>query len=201
MSYDSRTPSRPGPRWRLNPLVAGLLAVGSIAALFLAGVAAQRLGSREPVAAATPGASPGATTKITPSAKPPGLGDPVRDGAFAFVVTKVDCSRTTVGPERLRRTAKGKYCLISLSVRNTADGWRYFLGHAQKALDADGAGYGTDALAGLYANRDTQTFLQRLGPGERVNGQLAFDVPATVELTAVDLHDSPLSGGVRVTLR
>jgi hypothetical protein len=33
-----------------------------------------------------------------------------------------------------------------------------------------------------------------------VSGTLVFDVPKTVKLTALELHDSLLSGGVRVAL-
>jgi Domain of unknown function (DUF4352) len=197
MTQDLRDRQRPDPGARggapLKPLLAVLFAGVAVAALFAAGVAADRYGHREPVAATSP----------TPSTSPPapGLGAPVRDGKFEFVVSRVDCSRTSVGIEHLKRTAKGKYCVVSLSVRNIAGDAQYFLGHAQKAFGADGTAYGNDELAGLYANRDAGTFLRRLTPGERVSGKLVFDVPRTVRLTTLELHDSLLSGGVRVTLR
>ena len=189
-------PHDPRPRFRLNPLLAALFAVIAVVALFLTGVAAQQLGSREPVAAAEP-------TRTAPTTRPaqPGLGDKVRDGKFEFVVSRLDCSRTTVGSEHLTRTAEGTFCVISLSVRNISDGSRYFLGQAQKAYDATGTAYGDDTIAGVYANRDTQTFLEKLDPGERVTGKLVFDVPRKVKLTTLELHDSPLSGGVQVSLR
>jgi hypothetical protein len=171
-----------------------LLACGAVVVLFVAGAAAQRYGSKESAAATTTG-------RPSSSRPPPGIGDAVRDGKFEFVVSRVDCSRASIGIEHLKRTAKGKYCLVSLSVRNIADGWQYFLGHAQKAFDGAGTAYGNDELAGIYANHDTQTFLQRLDPGERVAGKLVFDVPKPVELTTLELHDSLLSGGVKVTLR
>nr|WP_221381910.1 DUF4352 domain-containing protein [Actinoplanes polyasparticus] len=189
-------PHDPRPRFRLNPLLAALFAVVAVVALFLTGVAAQQLGSGEPVAAAEP-----TRTAPTTRAAQPGLGDKVRDGKFEFVVSRLDCSRTTVGPEHLTRTAEGRFCVISLSVRNISDGARYFLGQAQKAYDATGTAYGDDTVAGVYANRDTQTFLEKLDPGERVTGKLVFDVPRTVKLTILELHDSPLSGGVKVSLR
>ncbi|MCO8276807.1 DUF4352 domain-containing protein [Actinoplanes sp. TRM 88003] len=188
MPHDAR------PRYRLAPLLAVLFSVIAIVVLFFTGVAAQQLSSKQPVAAAEPTRSP---TK--PPARP-GLGDKVRDGKFEFVVSRLDCARTRVGPEHLQRTAQGKYCLVSLSVRNISDGTRYFLGRAQKAYDATGTAYGDDTLAGVYANRDTQTFLEKLDPGERVTGRLVFDVPKKAKLTTIDLHDSPLSRGVKVEL-
>ncbi|WP_250038343.1 DUF4352 domain-containing protein [Paractinoplanes maris] len=195
MSHDPRPPYRPRPRRRLHPLVAVVLACAAVAALFLTGVAAQQLASREP-AAATAATAP----KTTPSVPKSELGHKVRDGKFEFVVSRVDCSRTTVGLERLKRTAKGKFCMVSLSVRNIADGSRYFLGHAQKAVDATGASYRNDTLAGVYANLDIETFLRKLGPGELVTGRLVFDVPKQAKLTSLVLHDSPLSGGATITL-
>ncbi|MEU4235799.1 DUF4352 domain-containing protein [Actinoplanes sp. NPDC026619] len=180
----------------MKPLLAALLACVAIAVLFVTGIAAQRFGNREPAAAAVT-----APVKASPThSRSPGIGDAVRDGKFEFVVSGVDCSRTTVGLEHLKRTAKGKYCIVSLSVRNIADGSQYFLGHAQKAYDAAGTAYGNDELAGVYANRDTQTFLQKLTRGERTSGKLVFDVPAQVKLVRLKLHDSLLSGGVDVTL-
>ncbi|GIF25497.1 hypothetical protein BJ973_003774 [Actinoplanes tereljensis] len=192
MAHDRRAP--------LNPLLAVLFAVGAVAVLFLAGLAAQRYGSKEPAAVAGPAATTKATKKAPTTPPPPGVGDPVRDGKFEFVVSRVDCSRTKVGLEHLEKTAKGKYCVVSLSVRNIADESQYFLGRWQKAFDAAGTEYGNDEIAGVYANHDTQTFLKKLSPGDRVEGKLVFDVPKATRLTSLELHDSLLSGGVKVTV-
>src|SRR4051794_13619950 len=167
MSHDPHPQRRPVPGARgrapLNPVLAILLACGAVVVLFVAGAMAERYSSRDPAAAP---AVTGPPTKAAPagptSRPPPGIGAAVRDGKFEFVVSRVDCSRTSVGLERLKRTAKGKYCVVSLSVHNIAGGSQYFLGHAQKAFDAAGAAYGNDEIAGIYANRDTQTFVQKL---------------------------------------
>nr|WP_296064001.1 DUF4352 domain-containing protein [uncultured Actinoplanes sp.] len=203
-SHDSppqlrRRPDR-GDRRRapLKPLVALGIAAVAVVALFAAGAAAQRYGSAATAVPSAPAAT--APARAVPTRPSPAIGDPVRDGKFEFVVTGVDCSRTSIGLEHLRRTAKGRYCVVSLSVRNIADGPKYFLGKAQKAFDATGASYRGDQLAGLYANQNLTTFVQRLTPGRQVAGKLVFDVPATAELTGVELHDSLLSGGVRVAL-
>jgi hypothetical protein len=187
-------PHQPRPRYRLHPLLAVLFALVAIVALFLSGVAAHQFGHEQPVAATPVAKSP------TPKPRPPGLGDKVRDGKFEFVVSRVDCSRSSIGKAPLDLTAKGKFCVVSLSVRNISDGAGYLLGRAQTAYDATGAAYDDDTLAGVYANRDTKTFLEKLDPGERVTGKLVFDVPRKVKLTTLDLHDSPLSGGVKVAL-
>jgi hypothetical protein len=192
MPYERSSQRRPTP---LKGVIALVASGAVVIALFAAGIAMERVNREEPAAAA---GQPTAQAERT--SKPPGIGDPVRDGKFEFVVSQVDCSRTSFGIEHLKRTAAGRYCVVSLSVRNIADEPKYFLGLAQKARDTDGAGYRYDEIAGVYANRDTQTFLEKLEPGERVTGKLVFDIPEKVELAALELHDSPLSGGVTVTL-
>jgi hypothetical protein len=52
----------------------------------------------------------------------------------------------------------------------------------------------------LYANGDSSTFLNEINPGNSAKGKLIFDVPKSAELTALELHDSPFSGGVEVGL-
>lgn len=200
MSQDLHARRRPDPAGRgrspLSPWIAVLFAGVAVIVLFLAGAAAQHYSSKEPTAAA---ATTAPAAKPT-SKPPPGVGDAVRDGKFEFVVSRVDCSRTSLGQEHLKRTAKGKFCIVGLAVRNIADGSQFFLGHAQKAFDAAGDEFGNDEIAGIYANRDTETFLRKLDPGERVTGSLVFDIPESATLTTLELHDSLLSNGVKVTL-
>jgi hypothetical protein len=193
MSHDlrqQRRPVRPGRRPSAGKLLlAFLVAIAAVVALFATGIVAEQYRSGQPVAA-TP------TTK----AAGPAFGDAARDGRFEFVVARMDCSRTTIGVEHLKRTAAGRYCVVSLSVRNVGDGAKFFVGHAQKAYDASGAEYGSDELAGVYANRGTEAFLRRLEPGQKTAGKLVFDVPKATKLTTLELHDSLLSSGVRITL-
>ena len=182
------------PRRKGAALLWAMAAVGTLAGLFLLGVAAQQAGRDADSTAATATGPP----KV---AEPPGIGDAVRDGKFEFVVSRADCSRSSVGSKHLNRKAQGKYCVLHLSVKNIADQPQLFLGSAQKAFDAAGTAFTDDKIAGLYANDDTQTFLQKIDPGDRVVGKVVFDVPATTALTTVELHDSFFSGGARVTLR
>ena len=195
MSYDPHPQRRPP----LKPLYAALLGVGAIVALLVAGAAAQRYTTTESAAATL---APGRSAPKTPATPAtPGVGAAVRDGKFEFVVSRVDCSHTTLGQEHFKRTAKGKFCVVSLSVRNIGDGAQFFLSYAQKGLDAAGAEYGVDEIADLYVNKDTRTFLDRVTPGRRVAGRIVFDIPAAATLTTLVLHDSLLSGGVQVSCR
>ena len=195
----------------LGPALAAVAAIAAMIVLFGVGAAAENRGRDNSPAAvdrpagrsapATPAAEVPSALEAPPVVEaPPGLGDPVRDGKFEFVVSRVDCSRSTIGLEHLKRTAAGTYCVVSLSIRNIADRPKFFLGRVQKVADATGTQFGNDELAGLLANRDTQTFLRKIDPGVKVSGKIVFDVPKGTKLTTVELHDSYLSGGVQVTL-
>lgn len=204
MPHDPYPPARQPrkTRTRYAPLLWALAAVGLLAGLFLAGAAAQDFGRGpdDTAATAAAGQAKGKSRTTRKAPKPPGIGDAVRDGKFEFVVSRVDCAKSSVGSKYLNRKTEGKYCVVHLSVRNIADQPQLFLGSAQKAFDAAGTEFTDDKIAGLYANDETQTFLQKIGPGGRVVGKIVFDVPATTTLTVVELHDSFFSGGARVTL-
>jgi hypothetical protein len=198
MSHDLRQQRRPArTARRVSPVkatVAVVVPVAAVVALFAAGIAAEQFSHGLPdIATATAG---------KPVVKAgPDFGEAVRDGQFEFTVTRVDCSRATIALERLERTANGKLCVIGLTVRNIGDDPKYFVGRAQTAYDTAGAAYDSDELAGLYANRGVDAFLQKVGPGEKVSGKLVFDLPKKADPAGIELHDSPLSGGVKAPLR
>ncbi|MFC4069024.1 DUF4352 domain-containing protein [Actinoplanes subglobosus] len=215
MSHDFRHQRRPVRKARsVSPVkvtVAVVVSVLAVIALFAAGIAAEQFSHGSP-AATTPATPKGKAAAAPPTGKtaaaPPAQavadgprpGDAVRDGKFEFVVSRVDCSRSSLGIEHLKRSADGKFCVVSLTVRNIGDTSKFFVGPAQKAHDASGTAYSSDELAGIIANRGTEAFLEQLGPGEKVTGKLVFDVPKKTTLTVLELHDSPLSGGVEATL-
>ncbi|GAA1614804.1 DUF4352 domain-containing protein [Actinoplanes couchii] len=186
-----RAARRPSPA-KLTLVV--LVSVAVVVLLFAIGIAAEQYNHGD-LTATTAAATNGPATAARLSA-----GKAVRDGQFEFTVTKTDCSRSTVALEQLKRTADGRFCVITLSVRNVGDDDKYFIGQAQTAYDAAGTEYDSDKLAGLYANRGVEAFVQKLSPGTKVTGKLVFDVPKGVELTTLELHDSPLSGGVKTGL-
>jgi hypothetical protein len=177
-----------------------LVTLGTLIILFGVGAATESRG-RDGSPAAVNDPARRSSAPATTAAKGPGLGDPVRDGQFEFVVSRADCSRSTVGLEHLKRTAAGKYCVISLSIRNIGDRPGLFLGRLQKVSDAAGTEFSSDELAGLLASRETQTSLRKIGPGTKASGKIVFDVPKGTKLTTMELHDSYFSGGTRVALR
>jgi hypothetical protein len=136
------------------------------------------------------------------TAQQPGIGTPVRDGQFEFVVQQVECGKDSVGPSELARTARGQFCLVTLAVKNVGDRAQRFVDSAQQGFDANGTEYGTDPVAGFYANGSTgPAWMTGIHPGNQVTGIIVFDLPDDAELVRLELHDSLFSDGVEVRLK
>ena len=130
---------------------------------------------------------------------PAGLGDPVRDGQFEFVVRSVDCGARSVGEDLGRRRALGQFCMVGLRVENTGGEGRTFGGGQQYLFDDVGKRHDPD-LDATFRHGDGQLLSTHLNPGQRLEGTLVYDVPDPVGLARVELHDGPFSGGVSVAL-
>jgi hypothetical protein len=129
----------------------------------------------------------------------PGLGDPVRDGQFQFVVRSVDCGARSVGDGVGRQPPLGQFCLVGLRVENTGREGRTFGGGQQFLFDDQGNRHDPD-LGATALRGDRQLLSTHLNPGQRLEGTLVYDVPDPVALARVELHDGPFSGGVSVEL-
>lgn len=189
----------PRRRWTL---VVGLLllsfAAGAVVAMATSPSLRQRMGMG-------PDGEPPATTTMAPSPTPttpppPGIGDPVRDGTFEFVVSHVSCGLDRVEWGLLHETAKGQYCLVAVSVRNTGRLPAALLPRAQHLHTSAGSRHSADATAGYLANRNIPIWDDLVLPGRTVTGTLVFDIPRDAAPAAIELHDSPFSDGTLVAI-
>jgi hypothetical protein len=46
----------------------------------------------------------------------------------------------------------------------------------------------------------TDLWLKEINPGNQIDGQLIFDVPADAKIVTAEMHDSAFSGGVKIDL-
>ncbi|WP_213013550.1 DUF4352 domain-containing protein, partial [Paractinoplanes toevensis] len=129
------------------------------------------------------------------------LGKPIVDGKFQFTVTGMRCGLDQVGSEPVSDRAQGEFCLVSITVKNTAGTAETFLDSSQQATDASGNVYSVDSGAGIFANGESSVFLEQINPGNSVKGKLVFDVPVGTKLTSVVLHESMFTAGVKIPLK
>jgi serine/threonine protein kinase len=132
-------------------------------------------------------------------AGPAGLGDPVRDGQFQFVVRSVDCGARSVGQGFTRKEPLEQFCLVALEVENIGTEGRTFGGGNQHLFDAAGNRHDPDLDATVRHGAD-RLVATHLNPGQRLQGTLVYDVPDPIDLVRVELHDAPLSGGASIDL-
>ncbi|MEV1147347.1 DUF4352 domain-containing protein [Micromonospora sp. NPDC049799] len=133
-------------------------------------------------------------------AKTAKIGQAVRDGKFEFTVKSNKCGVAKVGTDLLGEKAQGQFCLVTLNVKNIGKEAQLLDGSSQKAYAADGTEYSSDTGAAIYANKNAETFLNEINPGNQVTGVVVFDIPKNVKLAKLELHDSMFSGGVTVAL-
>lgn len=175
-----------------------------ILAIVVLGIVIRLVGggsSETPTASAPAGSSASEVEAPAAPAEPtqPGIGVPVRDGKFEFVVTAVAPPVTTVGSEYLTQTAQGEFVQVTMSVRNIGDRAQSLDASSQKLLDTDGKQYSVDSVATVYL--DEGFGYEQINPGNALDTTVVFDVPVGTVPAEIELHDSAFSGGTTVALR
>ena len=126
------------------------------------------------------------------------IGDPAADGAFTFTVNEIECDVDEVGGEFTREEPQGQFCLLSVRVENTGDQAGSLFADNQFLLESDGTQHSASSMATIVNDPEGDAFFAEINPGNAVEGEIVFDVPKKAEIAAAQLHDSALSGGVRV---
>jgi len=129
------------------------------------------------------------------------IGQSVRDGKFAFIVTSVQ------PPEKLltdrlgiSETAQGEFVIVRVNVTNIGYEARTLTATDQFLISAKGQRFATSAAISSLKGSD-QLFVEKINPGQTVyDAPLLFDVPAGTTMASIELHDSASSGGARVKL-
>jgi hypothetical protein len=137
-----------------------------------------------------------------PAAEPesePGIGVPVRDGKFEFVVQTVQPGVLSVGEQYLEETPQGEYILVTMNVANIGDRQQSLDTNSQKLLDSAGREYSIDSVA-TFTNNPELGYVE-INPGNSVVATLVFDVPPGTVPAEIELHDSLFSGGTTVALQ
>jgi hypothetical protein len=72
---------------------------------------------------------------------------------------------------------------------------------SQYLYDSSNKKYSSDSEATIDVSPTDNTFFNPINPGNTVSGTIVFDIPKGVTPTVAELHDSALSGGVKVSLQ
>lgn len=150
--------------------------------------------------AATASAGASATTAGSAAAPRPGIGAPVRDGKFEFVVRGVRPGGTSIGPDFMAERAQGEFLLVDLTVRNIGDKAQSLDISSQKVLSAQGTQFSPNTAATIQVD-DGGVFYEQINPGNALQVTVVYDLPTGTDATRIELHDSLFSGGVTVDLR
>ncbi|MEU5785316.1 DUF4352 domain-containing protein [Micromonospora lupini] len=169
-------------------------------ALIATAVVALGCGSGAADKASSPSSDKGGAKAEDKPAKTAKLGEAARDGKFEFTVKSSKCGVAKIGTDVIGAKAQGQFCLVTVNVKNIGKEAQMFDGSSQKAYAANGTEYSADTGAAIYANKNAETFLNDINPGNQVTGVVVFDIPKNVKIAKLELHDSPFSGGVDVAL-
>jgi hypothetical protein len=157
-------------------------------------------GTQADVAAEVPAGAPAGAAEGEAADAAAGIGQPAADGDFSFVVGGVDCSQTQIGNQYFNTTAQGQFCIVSVAVTNIGDSPASFFGENATLLNGQGQEFSADTEAAIYLD-ESGSIYEEINPGNTLNSQVVFDVPAGTVPAAIELHDSMLSGGVTVSLQ
>jgi Domain of unknown function (DUF4352) len=127
------------------------------------------------------------------------IGQQVRDGNFAFTVTKVDPPRKAIGTA----TAQGNYVTVYMTVINIGNEPHVFREFNQLLQDTAGRKYGNDipATGKLDLEQDGDVdFKAWINPGSSDKFAVVFDLPVGAPSAAVELHELPGYGGALARL-
>lgn len=194
---DPTTPRRrKKPLWALLGVVAGLIALGNACG---------------PEGGPTDGSDPaGITASASPASQVPaasapgptaaGIGDTVRSADLEFTVTAVEPGLPSMGEGFLRAEAQGEFVVVRVGVRNVGGESAMLSDSNQILIDAEGREFEASTGAAVMSLPDSEAFLNRINPGNAVDGALLFDVPAGLRPAAIELRGSLFSQPATVAL-
>jgi hypothetical protein len=200
----------PGSKGPNGKVIAGVIA--AVVVLVIVGVAAVVMTRKSDVGDATVTRKPSDASAETSvagdqpgtgvEAPPPdnqarGVGQPVRDGNFEFVVTGVDRTPVVTDTEfpDLQKTAEGEYLLVKMTVTNVGTEPQTFFASFNTLSDGN-SHFRSDDEAWIYLGNT----LADLNPGDSIDTAVVFDVPVGTDPESIELHDGPFSEGVTVGL-
>ena len=129
------------------------------------------------------------------------MGQSVRDGKFAFMVTGVPKpTKSFTDRFGVKQSAQGVFVIVRLKVSNIGYDARSLNPTDLFLVDNQGKRFATSSAVLTLGGAET-IFLHKINPGHIVNNApVVFDVPPGTVIASIELHDSLASRGVQVKL-
>jgi hypothetical protein len=123
-----------------------------------------------------------------------------RDGILEFTVTGWECGKSSLGKPPAVHETQGQLCTVALRASNFGNEARRVQVNSQKLHDASGRTYNADGGAWIYMEQARPFFQHEVNPGNELVGTLVYEIAKDAAPQRLELHDSPLSGGVSIAL-
>jgi hypothetical protein len=151
--------------------------------------------------AVTHAAAPTSEVSLRPPPATATIGQSVRDGRFAFMVTGVQGpSKSLTDRFGKKQSAQGIFIIVRVNVSNIGYESRSLSATDLFLVDATGRRFATSSAISAMPGADA-VFLHKINPGQSVtNAPVLFDVAPGTVATSIELHDSMTSRGVQVRL-
>jgi len=173
---------------------------GFVALLLIAGIASS--GSSDDTSTNTANNTESQVTRAeTPPPSNAGIGDPVRDGKFEFVINSVECGLAEIVTNtefNFKETPQGEFCIMDLVVSNIANEAQSFSYDDQKMFNSEGLTFSPDSSTISLESNDV--VYEQINPGNKIAVKVIYDIPAGETPVKAELHDSFLSDGIEVQL-
>jgi len=129
------------------------------------------------------------------------IGESVRDGKFAFMVTSVEKpSKSFMDGLGATETAQGMFLIVRVNVTNIGYEARTLTATDQFVVNDRGQRFATSSAISALSGAE-KIFREKINPGHTVkDAPLLFDIPLGANINSLEVHDSLASTGVKVKL-
>lgn len=144
----------------------------------------------------------GTATEEKPAEKPstPGFGVPVTESDLEFTAIGIASAGAQVGDQYLNAQAQGTFQRLTIRVKNVGTSGQTFTTSSLTIIDQDGREFDADSLATAYGNSDSGMWLSQINPGNAVEGDVIFDLPAGAVPTTLVAKGGFFGSGVEISL-
>ncbi|SDT01680.1 DUF4352 domain-containing protein [Microlunatus soli] len=139
-------------------------------------------------------ADPDKSDQKDKSASTAGVGDTVRAGDLRLTVAEPSCGKKKVGSDYTEARAQGQFCIVTVDITNAGDSPVMITDSDFSLYDGQDREFATDSEAMIWNAESSDIWLEEINPGNKVSGDLIFDIPEDADAARLELASSDLFG-------